>query len=144
MKRAKKPDPMWLFLEFKASRVLFAPGPLGQRAVKVGPAGLEESLPNARSHEGPIEIGNHHVVTRLRSLHQNSAVWVDNHGVAGADFVIVNTHAVTENQKDTVVVSAGWKPSHQPTPAFWAAEFVLNRLGILRPLLPQPPVDDSH
>src|SRR5579875_3234565 len=133
-----------LFLELQAARVFLAAGAFGQGAIKLRTAGFQECLADARSNERAIKVRDHHIVARFRSLSQDAAVRINDHRIARANLVVINAYAVAEDQKNAVVVRAAGKPSHQPATAFWAEELALDGFGVLRALVPQAAVDQSH
>ena len=72
-----------------------------------------------------------------RGFGEGAAEGVDDHGVAGADFVAVDADPVGEEVEDAVVVGAGGEPAEEPAAAFVAFELGLDGVGVFVAVVPE-------
>src|SRR5436309_9337769 len=93
-----------LLVEPDRARIPLASCGHSQRPVQLRPARGDPSPAGALIEESSVEFGNDDVVAGLPGFHQHAAVRVEDHRVACADLVIVDTYSVTEYQKQPVVV----------------------------------------
>src|SRR5688572_28793163 len=103
-----------IVLETNGAGVHLAASGDDQRAVEVGPAGFDPADAGAAVAEGSVEIGHDHVVADSLGFADDAAVTVDDHGVAGADFVVILADAIGKNEEHAVVVGPRRQPTHQP------------------------------
>src|SRR2546430_822351 len=96
----------FLLVEPDRARVPLTSCRHSQRRVQLGPARGDPSPAGALIEERSVEFGNDHVVAGLPGFHQHAAIRVEDHRVACADLVIVDTYPVTEYQKQPVVMRA--------------------------------------
>ncbi len=133
-----------VMIEPYGPRVLLLPGSLSQRMVQLRPAGPHPTDARAARAERWIKVRDHHVVGSLPGLGQNAAVGIQNHGISGADLIVVRPDTVAENVEQAVVVGPRRQPTHEPATAFVAAQFGLDRGGVLCAVVPELPVNHPH
>ena len=94
--------------------------------------------------EGGVEIGDDHLIGGAARLGENPAVGIEDHGIAGANLVIIDTDAIAEEEEEPIVVGAGRQPAHKPASSFGSIQFCLDRRRILKTTLPERGVDRAH
>src|SRR5207237_5494521 len=112
-----------IVLESYGSRVHLTTGARGQRLIELRTAGLDPADARAAIVQGRVEIGYNHIVADRPRLADDPAIAIDDHCIAGADFIVVPADAVGEHQEHSVVVGPRGKPPHQPTAALVSLEF---------------------
>ena len=113
-------------------------------AIQLRPAGADPAAAGALGDQGQIEIGDHHAIGWFVDLCDRAAVGVEDHGVAGANFVVVDAYAVGEKDEQSVVVGAGGEPAQEPFAAIWAQKLGADGGGIYGAIVPESGVDGLH
>src|SRR6188474_2302776 len=104
----------WSLLKLQLPGIALQAGRHRERRVELGPARAHPSATGTGRQQRSVEIRNDHVIAGLPRLGKNAAVGIENHRVAGADFVVIHPDAVAENEEESVVVRAARQPAHQP------------------------------
>src|SRR4029434_1552973 len=112
--------------------------------VEFGATGTNPLSARRMGEETRVQVSNDQCVFGLRRLGESAAVRIQNHGVAGANLVVVHADTVAEDEKQAVIVCATGQPPHQPAAALVASEFAFDRLGVSVAIVPEPTVDQAH
>src|ERR1044071_2607229 len=105
--------------------------------IKFRPPGATPKAAGGIRKKPGIEVGHDHRVIRFPGFGEDASVGIEDHGVAGSDFIIIDADTIAEDEEDAVVVGAAGKPAHEPGAAFISTKFALDAVGIGAAIIPQ-------
>ena len=133
-----------LFLKLDFPRGALLSGALCEWTVKFRPPGANPKTAGRVLQQARVQVCHHHRIGGGGRLGEDPAIRVENHRVAGADFIVVDPDAVAENEKQTVVVRAARQPPQEPTPPLIAKKLTFNRRRIAVAISPHLALDQTH
>lgn len=84
--------------------VAFVPEAFGQDSVEFGAPAFDPAPSGGQWQEFEIQTRDDHIVAGCGALGDDPAVGIDDHGVAGAYFVVVAADPIAEDDEDAVVM----------------------------------------
>src|SRR3954464_1202318 len=98
---------MWLihahlFLGFERSRIALLAGGNGQAAIQVRTARLHPQSASRVLDQRTVESGDYHSFLGFPDFIEDTSVRVEDHRIAGSDFIIVHSDSIGENEEQAV------------------------------------------